>query len=89
MNCKKYSSVAVGENLGNLDLIMIGKSNLEFFNISTAQMTEHQTITTNLGNRFKIPNISSIAMARVVESSSSSVMTLEPAKSAIKEAFLN
>jgi len=52
-------------------------------------MNEHPIITTNLSKRFNIPNISSIAMARVVESSSSSVITLQSAKSASKEAFLN
>ena len=36
-----------------------------------------------------ILTIFSIAMARVLESSSSSVITVTPAKSAIKEAFLN
>lgn len=39
--------------------------------------------------RFKIPKISSITAPRVVESSSSSVITLASAKSAINEAFLN
>ena len=52
-------------------------------------MNAHPIITTNVGKRFNIPNISSIAMARVVESSSSSVITLQSAKSASKEAFLN
>lgn len=36
-----------------------------------------------------ILKISSIAIASVLESSSSSVITVTPAKSAIKEAFLN
>ena len=50
------------------------------FSITTSISTDH---------RFHIPRISSIAILRVVESSSSSVITLEPAKSAIKMAFLN
>lgn len=40
-------------------------------------------------SRFDIPKISSMAVPRVVESSSSSVIILDPAKSANSEAFFS
>lgn len=50
-------------------------------------MTSRNQMYQNVGKIF-IPKISNIAVSSVVESSSSSVIILDPAKSAIKEALL-
>lgn len=67
------------------------QSSVESFKIKelSDMKNANSTAATILCNRYNIPNNFSIAIFRVVESSSSSVITFASAKSAIKDAFLN
>lgn len=74
----KGTSILRLSKLGHNHYIRIRRANLE----------ENVTTSRSL-SWFDIPKISSMAVPRVVESSSSSVITLDPAKSANSEAFFS